>query len=240
MIENIELKILRYTPSKDIKPAFEKYIIPLVEGMTVLDLLLYVKENLDHSISFRHSCRMGICGSCAAIVNGKPVLTCQTQVSKLKSKKVEIRPIENFPVIRDLVCDFDEFYIKHREIKPYIIQSDKSKKENLSLEILQTHKEINNYFQFSLCIKCGLCFSTCPITSTNTHYLGPQALSQAYRYLADSRDQDNHERIDIVNTRNGCWGCHLAEACSEACPKGVDPSLGIQLLRRIVIFSHLK
>lgn len=240
MEKKIKLNILRYTPSKKIKPAFETYTVPLVEGMTVLDLLLYVKEYLDHSISFRHSCRMGICGSCAAVVNGKPVLTCQTQVSDLGTKNVEIRPIENFPVIRDLVCDFDDFYLKHREIKPYIINGDNSKKENTSSETLQTPQEFNNYFQFSLCIKCGLCFSTCPITSTDTKYLGPQALSQAYRYLADSRDQDDHERIDIVNTRNGCWGCHLAEACSESCPKGVDPSLGIQLLRRMVIRSHLK
>ena len=239
MVEEIKLKILRYKPSKDIKPHFETYTIPIFEGMTVLDLLLYVKEQLDHSVSFRHSCRMGSCGSCAAIVNGTPVLTCQKQVSELGSKDVEVRPIENFPVIRDLVCDFDDFYLKHREVKPYIIR-DKTKAENSSSEILQTPQEMNNYFQFSLCIKCGLCFSTCPITSTDTKYLGPQALSQAYRYLVDSRDQDNHERIDTVDTRNGCWGCHLAEACSEACPKGVDPSLGIQLLRRMVISSRLK
>lgn len=222
------------------KPTFETYTVPAVVGMTVLDLLLFVKEHLDHSVSFRHSCRMGICGSCVAIVNGTPVLTCQTQVSELKAKNVEVRPIENFPVIRDLVCDYNDFYLKHHEVKPYIIRKDKNKEENLSSELLQSPKEINNYFQFSLCIKCGLCFSTCPITSTDTRYLGPQALSQAYRYLADSRDQDDHERIDTVDTRNGCWGCHLAEACSEACPKGVDPSLGIQLLRRMVIRSRLK
>jgi len=182
---------------------------------------------------------MGSCGSCAAIVNGTPVLTCQKQVSELGTKDVEVRPIANFPVIRDLVCDFEDFNLKHIRVKPYIIR-DKTKEENPSTEILQTPQEMNNYFQFSLCIKCGLCFSTCPITSTDTRYLGPQALSQAYRYLADSRDQDDHERIDIVDTRNGCWGCHLAEACSEVCPKGVDPSLGIQLLRRLVIHSRLK
>lgn len=240
MVKKIKLKILRYTPSKDIKPFFETYTVPIIEGMTILDLLIYVKEHLDHSISFRHSCRMGICGSCAAIVNGTPVLTCQKQVSELGSKNVEIKPIENFPVIRDLVCDFDDFYLKHREVKPYIIRGNKTKEKNSSSEILQTSQEINNYFQFSLCIKCGLCFSTCPITSTDTRYLGPHALSQAYRYLADSRDQDDHERIDTIDTRHGCWGCHLAEACSEACPKGVDPSLGIQLLRRMIIRSRLK
>lgn len=216
----------------------ETYSVPIVKGMTVLDSLLYVKEHLDHSVSFRHSCRMGNCGSCSMVVNGSPRLTCQTQVIELGTKEVKVRPLENFSVIRDLVCDFDEFYDKHRRVKPYLIRRDKAEEENPTSEYLQSRKELDRYIQFALCIKCGLCFHACPITSTDIRYLGPQALSQAYRYLADSRDEDNSERIEAVDTRDGCWGCHLAESCSEACPKGVDPSLGIQLLRRMVIASQ--
>ncbi len=240
MVEKITLKILRSIPSKGVKPTVEKYSVPVFKGMTVLDSLLYVKGHLDHSVSFRYSCRMGNCGSCSMVVNGSPRLTCQTQISELGTKEVEVRPLENFPVIRDLVSDYDEFYDKHREVKPYLIRRDKTEEENPTSEYLQSREELDKYIQFALCIKCGQCFHACPITSTDIRYLGPQALSQAYRYLTDSRDQDNHERIETVNTRNGCWGCHLAESCSEACPKGVDPSLGIQLLRRMVLGSGNK
>jgi succinate dehydrogenase / fumarate reductase iron-sulfur subunit len=215
------------------------YSIPIIKGMTVLDALIYAKEKSDPSISFRHSCRMGNCGSCGMIINGSPKLACQTQVSNFGGKIIEVKPLENFPVIRDLVCDFDEFLNKHHIIKPYLIKSN-PKEVGISLsESIQTPQKIDEFIQFSMCIKCGLCFHACPISSTNKKYLGPQALSQVYRYLADSRDDDKYERIKIVDARHGCWSCHIAGSCSEACPKGVDPSLGIQRLKRHII-SHVK
>ncbi len=237
LVERVTLKVFRYTSSEGVKPTVESYSVPVVKGMTVLDSLLYVKEHIDHSVSFRHSCRMGICGSCGMVVNGHPRLACEIQVAELGAE-VEVRPLEDFPVVRDLICDFTEFYDKHRGVKPYIIRRYKGEEENPTSEHLQSREELYSYIQFALCIKCGLCFHACPITSTDIRYLGPQALSQAYRYSADSRDQDNHERIEAVDTRSGCWGCHLAGSCSEACPKGVDPALGIQLLRRMVISSR--
>ncbi|MCL5317694.1 MAG: succinate dehydrogenase iron-sulfur subunit [Thaumarchaeota archaeon] len=237
--EEITLKIVRSTPSKNIKPKIATYTIPVTKGMTVLDALQYIKANIDHSIAFRYSCRMGNCGSCAVIANNKPILSCQTQIADLGGREIELRPLENFPVIRDLVTSFNEFNSKHRQIKPYIIivtqnGDEKEIAEEMAAkhEHLQSPEELERYIQFAHCIKCGLCFNACPITSTNIQFLGPQALSQAYRYLEDNRDQDNHLRLEIVDTKNGCWSCHLIGECSYACPKGVDPALGIQLLRR--------
>lgn len=236
MAKKIVLKIVRSTPSKGIEPKIVSYTVPLTKGMTVLDGLLSIKGGLDHSVSFRHSCRMGNCGSCAMIANGRPILACQTQIADVGAE-VELRPLENLSVIRDLVCSFDEFHDKHRRVKPYLIRSEEA--EASIGEHLQTPEELDRYVQFALCIKCGLCFHACPVTSTDIHFLGPHALSQAYRYLADSRDQDGQERLKIVDTRHGCWGCHFVGSCSQACPKGVDPSLGIQLLRRMVATHRL-
>jgi len=236
--EEITLKIVRSTPSKNIKPKVATYTVPVTKGMTVLDALQYIKANVDHSLAFRYSCRMGNCGSCAVIANNKPILACQTQIMNLGGREIELRPLENFPVIRDLVTSFNEFHSKHRQVKPYIITvtqnggEEKEEEKTAKPEHLQSPEDLERYIQFAHCIKCGLCFHACPITSTNISFLGPQALAQAYRYLADNRDQDDHLRLEIVDTKNGCWSCHLIGECSYACPKGVDPALGIQLLRR--------
>jgi len=237
MVKNKYIKLLRYTPLKNSNPIYVKYSIPFEKGMTVLDALIYIKENVDHSTTFRHSCRMGNCGACGMVINGTPKLACQTLISE--TDEIEVKPLENLPVIRDIVCDFTEFDNKHRKIKPYIICKDPFT-QKLASEHIQHQDKLYDYLQFALCIKCGLCFHACPITSSNTNYLGPQALSQAYRYLADDRDEDRFERIEIIDSGNGCWGCHFAESCSEVCPKGVDPSLGIQLLKRMVMKSRLR
>ncbi len=243
-VETIALKIIRSTPSKNIKQTTATYTIPVTKGMTVLDAMLHVKANVDHSIAFRHSCRMGNCGSCAVIANNKPILACQTQIANLGSREIELRPLESFPVIRDLATSFNEFYSKHRQVKPYIItrkdEETADAKHPPATEHLQSPEELDRYIQFALCIKCGLCFQACPITSTNIRYIGPQALAQAYRYLADNRDQDDHTRAEIVDTKDGCWSCHLIGECSYACPKGVDPALGIQLLRRKTTHQRAK
>jgi succinate dehydrogenase / fumarate reductase iron-sulfur subunit len=237
ILMNISIKIWKSVPLKKLKLQVESYSIPIKKGMTVLDALLYIKENLDPSIAFRYSCRMGNCGSCSMIINKIPRLACQTQVNEFEDRDIELQPLENFPVIRDLVSDFTKFYYKHQQIKPYIIKKEKSL-HSISEE-RQTPKELDNYIQFALCIKCGSCLHSCPIYSSDLTFLGPHALSQAYRYLADSRDQGLTERIEVVDNRTGCWGCHFAGSCSETCPKGVDPALGIQLLKRMITAHNI-
>lgn len=225
-------RIQRFDPDRDSKPYFQEYRIKLKHGMTILDALMHIKETQDPTLSYRKSCRMGICGSCAMQVNGFPLLTCQTQVAEVSTDKIEVGPLYNFPILRDLVPDLRGFMGKHESILPYIIRSDKEEQDNPSGEYYQSPKELEDYLQFAYCIKCGACLAACPTNATDDKFTGPQALAAAFRYVADSRDEGLEERLEALEYPNSLFRCHYAGACSEACPKGVDPSLGIQLLKR--------
>lgn len=231
----IKFRVQRYMSEKSSNTFFSEYDVPVKKGITVLDALLWIKENLDSSLSMRYSCRMGVCGSCGMFINGLPRLACQTQVLFLESNEVEVRPLPNYPILRDLIPDLERLIEKHRAIKPYIIRHDTMPDVEAKRELKQTPEEIEAYLQFSYCIKCGLCVSACPTAATDKEFLGPQALGQAYRYSADSRDEGLRERMDAIDLTHGIFNCHLGSACSEACPKGVDPALAIQLLKREVV-----
>lgn len=233
--KNIKFRVQRYISEKSSEPFYSEYDVPVKKGMTVLDALLWIKENLDGSLSMRYSCRMGVCGSCGMFINGLPRLACQTQVLYLESDEVEVRSLPNYPILRDLIPDLARLIENHQKIKPYIIRHDTMPDVKPERELKQTPEEIELYLQFSYCIKCGLCVSACPTAATDREFLGPQALAQAYRYSADTRDEGLKERMDAVDLTHGLFNCHLGSACSEACPKGVDPALGIQLLKREVV-----
>ena len=228
-------KILRYDPDKDQKPYYKTYQFTLERGMTVLDGVMHIKENQDSSLSYRKSCRMGICGSCAMFINGLPLLSCQTQIVELDSNVIVVRPLPNFPILRDLVPDLDTLFEKLLEIKPYIIRSDVDEMDHPTGEFAQTPEELERYIQFSYCIKCGACVAACPTVSTDDKFIGPQAAAQAYRYIADTRDDGFKSRLGSLDKKHGVWRCHFPGACSEACPKGVDPAFAIQLLKRRII-----
>ncbi|MEO0139571.1 MAG: succinate dehydrogenase iron-sulfur subunit [candidate division WOR-3 bacterium] len=231
--KNITFKVLRYSP-KSHNAEFKEYTVPVFKGMTVLEGLYYIKENLDGSLVFRASCRMGVCGSCAMKINGKMMLACQTQILKLNSDTITVEPMNNYMVIKDLVPDLRRFFENHKSVKPYIIRySDPEEFENPTGEYLQTPQDVEDYLQFSYCIKCGACVAACPVVSGNEDFWGPQALTAAYRYIADSRDEGYIvDRAVVSSLVEGAFRCHFAGACSDACPKGVDPALAIQLLKR--------
>lgn len=237
--KKVTFKIQRYNPESDSTPHLQEFIVPSSRGTTVLDGLLYVKENLDGSLVFRSSCRMSICGSCALLVNNYPRLACHTQIEELRSNKVILRPLPNLPIIKDLVVDLTPLFERHKAIKPFIIRQDTEEMENPTAEFAQSPQKLDGFLQFSYCIKCGICLAACPTAASDRFYLGPQALAQCYRYCADSRDGGESERLPIVDTDHGVWHCHLANACSEACPKGLDPALAIQLLKRRVVSKAL-
>ncbi len=222
----VEFKIRRFDGSKEYWQRFE---VPEKRGMTVLEGLFYIKENIDSSLAFRVSCRMGICGSCAMKINGRPRLACETQISALGSV-ISVEPLENFRVIKDLVTDFEGFFAKHKAVKPYLIRDDVSYAD--PVELLQTPEELERYYVFTLCIKCGACYSVCPAAATREDYLGPAAMTAAYRFCADSRDKGSEERLNVVCSDSAVWRCHLAMECSEVCPKNVEPAKAVQLLRR--------
>ena len=230
----IQLRVYRGKADKKYGSTYTSFHVPVRRWTTVLDALLYAKEHLDSSIAIRYSCRMASCGSCGMKINGIPRLACYTKISELGTHTITCEPLPNFPLIRDLVTDFQEFFDHHMKIQPYIQNLHPDPSIDKLSEFEQTPQEVDEFLQFSYCIKCGLCYSACPTVATDTKFPGPQALAQAYRYFADSRDDAVEKRLSIIDDKHGIWRCHFAGSCSKVCPKGVDPALGIQMLR-----SHL-
>ncbi len=234
--QTILLRVFRFNPNaKGDEPRMVTYRVPVSKGLTVLDALLWVKENVDNGLSFRYSCRMGICGSCGMLINGKPSLGCETQIAELGTDVVEIGPLTNYEVIRDVATDFTDFLSHHNKIKPYLIRKENGEGQAITKELLQTEEQKLEYYQFTMCIMCGLCDAACPIVGMDKEFLGPQALAQAYRFAIDSRDQGWPERSEVVDSPHGCFRCELAGSCSAVCPKGVDPAMGVQLLKSEVL-----
>ncbi|MDE1830448.1 MAG: 4Fe-4S dicluster domain-containing protein, partial [Thaumarchaeota archaeon] len=163
-------------------------------------------------------------------INGKPRLACYTKISELESNVITVEPMNNFPIMRDLAVNFDHLFTTHKKMKPFIINEESEVKPDTK-EFIQTPQDLEKFLQFSYCIKCGLCNSACPTMATDTSFIGPQGLAQAYRYTADNRDEGKNDRLKIVDQSHGIWRCHFAGSCSNVCPKGVDPAMAIQLLR---------
>jgi succinate dehydrogenase / fumarate reductase iron-sulfur subunit len=238
--ETILLKVFRYNPNRKGEEArMVTYRVPMTKGLTVLDALLWVKEHVDNGLSFRYSCRMGICGSCGMLINGKPMLGCETQIAELGTDVIEVGPLTNYEIIRDVATEFTDFFSHHAKIKPYLIRQENEKDVPIEKELLQTEEQKLEFYQFTMCIMCGLCDAACPIVGMDKDFLGPQALSQAYRFAIDSRDQGWPDRAEVVDSPHGCFRCELAGSCSAVCPKGVDPAMGVQLLKHHVIHRKI-
>lgn len=223
----VTLRVARGNPAAG-ERRYSEHRIPVEKWTTVLDVILDAKKHFDHSIGVRYSCRQATCGSCGMMINGRPRLACFTKVDELDSDVITVEPMSNFPVIRDLVVGFESLFESHRRIKPYIVGAEIPEGAR---DMVQTPEELERFVQFSGCIKCGLCNSACPTMATDSSFIGPQALAQAYRYVADNRDKGKDERLKIIDESHGIWRCHFAGSCSQVCPKGVDPAMGIQLLR---------
>ncbi len=202
------------------------------ERTTVLGALLDIKSYSDNTLSVRCNCRMGICGSCGVVVNGEQKLACETNLLKsAKDGTIEVGPMLGHPLLKDLVDDFDDFFDKHKSVSPTLQRNDVAEKNKAKEEYKQSVDQVDKYLPYSYCIMCGLCLDACPVVNSNPNFVGPQALSQTYRYVADSRDQGGRKRLFDADTADGVWGCEFSGSCSKACPKGVDPATAIQLLK---------
>jgi fumarate reductase iron-sulfur subunit len=226
MADTITLEVMRYRPEQEAEPTFQSYQVPFHEDWVVLDALNYIKDKLDGSLSYRWSCRMGVCGSCGMMVNGEPQLTCATFLSHCLPGPVRVEPLRYFPVMRDLVIDMTDFMGKLQSVKPWIIRSDE--KPLSQGEYLQTPDELEVYKQFSMCINCMLCYAACPVYGLDPQFVGPAAIALAQRYNKDSRDQGTSQRLDLLSQHEGIWGCTFVGECSKVCPKEVDPAGAIQ------------
>ncbi|HEX9880858.1 MAG TPA: succinate dehydrogenase/fumarate reductase iron-sulfur subunit [Candidatus Binatia bacterium] len=224
--EKITLKVTRYRPGRDPAPTAQSYTIPYRNDWVVLDALNYIKDEVDGTLSYRWSCRMGVCGSCGMMVNNEPKLTCAAFLRDYYPREIRVEPLANFPIIRDLIIDMTDFMDKLRSVKPWIIRE--SEKPVSQGEYLQTPAQLAAYKQFTQCINCVLCYAACPVYGIEPEFLGPAAIALGHRYNMDSRDQGNDERQAVLGSHNGIWQCTFVGECTEVCPKHVDPAAAIQ------------
>ncbi len=225
-MDTVTVEVSRYRPEEETEPTWERYNVPYREDWMVLDVLNYIKDELDGSLSYRWACRMGVCGSCGMLVDGEPVLTCATYLRPPSDTPTRVEPLRGFPVIRDLVGDITDFLEKLERVKPWIMR-EKQKPIDRG-EYLQTPEELAEYKQYSMCINCCLCYSACPIYELDPEFIGPAAIALAQRYNLDSRDEGLQERMDVISQHDGIWACTFVGECSAVCPKNVDPAGAIQ------------
>ena len=239
MAETITLEVSRYRPEVESEPTLQSYEVPYNKDWVILDALNYVKNQIDGSVTFRWSCRMGVCGSCGMMANGEPKLTCAVPLTDYDpTRPIRIEPLQFFPVVRDLVIDMSSFLEKLSSVKPWIIRDDVEATE--AEEFRQTPVELDAYKQFSMCINCMICYSACPVVGLEPEFTGPAALALAQRYNLDSRDKGKEERMDALDAHEGLWGCTFVGECTKVCPKNVDPAGAIQLYKMASATDYLK
>lgn len=222
----VQIEVLRYRPETDGEPHYQTYTVKCQEEWVVLDALNEIKDNIDRTLSYRWSCHMFVCGSCGMVVNGVPKLACKAFL-KDYTGTIRIEPLANFPIERDLVVVLDDFMAKLKSVKPYIVPKEKRSVDQG--EYPQTPAQLYKFKQFTLCINCLCCYSACPQYGlTDFEFVGPAALALAHRYNLDNRDVGRSVRADVVASNKGIWECSFVGACSEVCPKDVDPAGAIQ------------
>ena len=215
-----------YRQSAGARPRFQCYEAPYLEHWVVLDALNWIKDQRDGSLTFRWSCRMGVCGSCGMLVNGEPKLTCAAFLKHYWPGPVRVEPLSYFPVERDLVINLEGFLEKLKSVKPWLIRKEEQPLEEG--EYRQTPGELAVYQQYSMCINCLLCYAACPVVGAEEDFIGPAAIALAQRYNLDSRDQGAEERAAALGGDDGAFGCTFVGECTEVCPKNVDPAGAIQ------------
>ena len=240
MADSIQLRVSRYRPETDSEPHWQEYDVPLRKEWTVLDGLNHVKNEIDTTLSFRWSCRMGICGSCGMNIEGEPKLTCATFLSDYEPGPITIEPLSNFPVVRDLVVDLTDFMEKLPRVKPWIIDAEDHRHVEPDVEFLQTPAQLDVFQQFSMCINCMLCYAACPVYGLDPDFIGPAAIALAERYDLDSRDHGKAERLDVLSAHDGVWACTFVGECSAVCPKDVDPAGAIQRYKLTAAMHSVK
>ena len=234
--KKVTFKILRFDPDEGAEAYFDRYEVPVREGQTVLEGIFYILDQLDGSIAFRYSCRGAVCGSCAMYINGAYRLACGTQIASLNSDVVSIAPLPNMPVIKDLVVDMSQFFENYEKVRPYLISKTPPPKK----EWRQSPEQRKEFDEMTNCILCASCYSACPMVWTDKRYIGPAALTKAYRFVADSRDEGTKERLAIVADEHGVWRCHTIFNCAEACPKKINGTYSIQQLKKRAMLAKLK
>jgi succinate dehydrogenase / fumarate reductase iron-sulfur subunit len=236
----IQLRIARYDPAVDgiaaKRPSrHDLFVVSYDKSLTVLEALFAIQEDQDATLAFRYCCRASICGSCALYIGGRYRLASQTNLSRLDQSPLTVEPLPHFPPVRDLVCDMTGFFSKYELIRPWLIRHT----DHPEKEIPQTPGDRRKLDMPIDCILCGCCHSACPSVWTNDDYVGPAALLKTYRFEVDSRDQGRGARLPFFDNEQGVYRCHTVTNCVEACPKELNPTEGIQWLKRAAVRRRL-
>ncbi len=233
-MSSLQVRIWRGTETGQ----FQDYQVPRMESQTVLDVVTYVQRRLDPSLAYRFACRVGVCGSCAMSVNGVSRWTCRTHVAKVAhDDRLEIAPLRNLPVIKDVVTDMTEFFDKWAKARGQFTGS-KTRRDDFAQVNPQSKQRLAVDAAIE-CIGCGVCYSSCEVVTWKPDYLGPAALSRAWTLVNDVRDVAQTERLAAVAGDAGCHACHTHLNCTERCPKGISPTAGIAGLKRAVLSATL-
>jgi fumarate reductase iron-sulfur subunit len=212
---------------------YRTYEVPRQESQSVLDVVTYIQRNIDPTLSYRFACRVGMCGACAMTVNGVARWTCRTHVAKVaEGNAIQIAPLANLPLVKDLVTDMREFFDKWARARGQFAASATRKDEFARVASASPERAAAD--AGIECIGCGVCYASCDVVSWNPEYLGPAALNRAWTLVNDVRDVARRERLAAVAGDAGCHACHTQGSCTERCPKQISPTFSIAGLKRKV------
>ena len=231
------IQVYRWDPDSGENPRTDTYLIDLDKcGPMVLDAILYIKNEIDPTLTFRRSCREGICGSCAMNIDGTNTLACTKATSSVNGT-VKIYPLPHLPVLKDLVADLTHFYAQYASIKPWLQTKSPAPPDKERLQSVEDREKIDGAYE---CILCACCSTSCPSYWWNgDRYLGPAVLLQAYRWLVDSRDEATGERLDELEDPFRLYRCHTIMNCTNTCPKGLNPAKAIAEIKKMMVARTL-
>jgi succinate dehydrogenase / fumarate reductase iron-sulfur subunit len=224
----VTLRVRRFNPETDAESRIEAYDVPAEPMDRVLDLLHWVKWNVDGSLTFRRSCAHGVCGSDAMLINGANRLACKVLVREL-GDQITVEPLRGLPVNKDLVVDMEPFFASYREVLPYLVNDDPAP----DTERRQSQKERARFDDTTKCILCAACTTSCPVFWADEEYFGPAAI------IFDSRDQGAAQRLTVLNDKEGVWRCRTTFNCTDACPRGIKVTQAIQEVKRALLFRKV-
>jgi succinate dehydrogenase iron-sulfur subunit len=218
---------------------FEAFAIPRREHQTVLDVVTEIQREHDPTLSYRFACRVGMCGSCAMVVNGRPRWTCRTRVSEVaKNGRLKLEPLRNFTVVKDLAVEMTQFFDKWKQAHGYFEPGSAPQTDFATVPPASRERQAAD--AGIECIGCGVCYSACEVVAWDQDYLGPAALNRAWTLINDVRDQDRDARLDAVSGSDGCQACHTHMSCTSFCPKAIAPTYSIAGLKRAVLARSLR
>ena len=231
----VKLKVFRYNPEQDKKPKYQTYDLEADPTDRVLDLLEYVKNYMDGTLSFRRSCAHGVCGSDAMRINGVNKLACKVLVQDLDTTRIRVEPIMGLPIIKDLIVDMEPFMEHFRSVIPYFVNDEKPP----ARERQQTQDERARFDDTTKCSLCACCTTSCPSFWANEQYVGPAAIVNAHRFIFDSRDRAAAERLKILNDQFGVYPCHTIFNCTVACPREIEITQAIGEVKKAIVTGRL-